>query len=79
VKTGHNDIFFKFLYLLAKFQLHIPITYGVTSLQSSNSRTIDLYSRSRGNKLQVLTKTVVTYKQIEVRSYNVLAMNREMD
>jgi len=29
-----------------------------------------MYSEYRGNKLQVLTKPVVTYKLIEVRSYN---------
>ena len=54
------------MYLLAKFQLHILITYGVTALQSCNNRTIDLYSEYWGNKLQMPTKTVV----IEVRSYN---------
>ena len=58
------------MYLQAKFQFHILITCGVTVLQSSNNRTIDLYSEYRGNKLQALTKTVVTYKPIEVRSYN---------
>ena len=39
------------MYLLAKFQLHILITYRVTVLQSSNNRTIDLYSEYRGNKI----------------------------
>jgi len=58
------------VYLLAKFQLHILITYRVTALQTSNNRIIDLYSEYRGNKLQALTKMVVTYKPIEVRSYN---------
>jgi len=58
------------VYLLAKFQLHILITYGVTALQSSNNRIIDLYSKYWRNKLQEFTKMVVTYKQIEVRSYN---------
>ena len=58
------------MYQLAKLQLHILITYRVTALQSSDNRTIDLYSEYRGNKLQALTKTVVTYKPIEVRSYN---------
>jgi len=55
---------------MAKVQLHILITYGVTALQSSNNRTIDLYSEYSGNKLQALTKTVVTSKPIKVRSYN---------
>jgi len=58
------------VYLLAKFQLHILITYGVTALQSNSNRTINLYSKYRGNKLQALTKTVVIYEWIEVRSYN---------
>ena len=58
------------MYPLAKFQLHMPITLGVTALQSSNNRKIDLYSKYRENKLQALTKTVVTYQRIEVRSYN---------
>ena len=56
-----------YVYVLAKFQLHILITYRVTALQSGDNRKIDLY---RGNKLQVLTKTFVTYKKVEVRSYN---------
>ena len=48
----------------------MPITFGVTALQSSNNRKIDMYSKYRENKLQALTKTVVTYQQIEVQSYN---------
>jgi len=60
------------MYLLAKFQLHIPIPWGVTDLQSSNHKTIDLYSTYRGNKLQALTKTIVTCKRIKVLSYNFL-------
>ena len=56
------------LYPLEKFQLHMPNTLGVTTLQSSNNRKIDLYSKYRENKLQALTKTVVTYQQIEVQS-----------
>jgi len=58
------------VYLLAKFQLHILLTYGVTALQSSNNKTINLYSEYKGNKLQALTKTVVVYQPIEVQSYN---------
>ena len=80
-KTGHNRIFFEFLFIkhynllnrvypLAIFQLHMPITFGVTALQSSNNRKIDMYSKYRENKLQALTKTVVTYQRIDVRSYN---------
>ena len=55
------------MYLLVKFQLHIPIPGGVTALQSSNNKTIDLYSKYRGNKLKALTKMVVTSEQIEIR------------
>jgi len=58
------------VYLLAKFQLHILITYRVTALQICNNKTIDFYSEYWGNKLQAPTKTVETYKPIEVRSYN---------
>ena len=50
------------------FQLHNPITYGLTALQSSNNRTIDLYNEYWGNKLLVLKKMVATYKQIEVHT-----------
>ena len=78
-KTRHNSAFFEFLLLniynlhsqvclLAKFQPHMPITFGVTALQSSNNRKIDLYSKYRENKLQALTKMVVTYKRIDVLS-----------
>ena len=55
------------MYPLAKFQPHMP---GVTALQSSNNRKIDLYSKYRENKLQAFTKMVVTSQRIEVRSYN---------
>ena len=58
------------VYPLAKFQPHMPITLGVTALQSGNNRKIDLYSKYGENILQAPTKTVVTYQQIEVRSYN---------
>jgi len=58
------------MYLLAKFQLHIPIPCRVTALQNIKNKTINLYSKYKGNKLQVLTKTVKTCEQIEVWSYN---------
>ena len=58
------------MYLLAKVQLHVPIALGVTALQSSSNRKIDMYSKYRENKLQALTKMVVTYQRIGVRSYN---------
>ena len=54
------------VYPLEKFQPHMPITLGVTALQSSNNRKIDLYRKYRENKIQAPTKTVV----IEVQSYN---------
>jgi len=49
------------MYVLTKFQLHILKTIEVTALQSITSRKIDLYSKHRENKLQVLTKTGVIY------------------
>ena len=58
------------MYPLAHFQPHMPITLGVTALQSGNNRKIYLYSKYRENKLQTPTKTVETYQQIQVRSYN---------
>ena len=64
--------------LLAKFQLHILITYGVIAIKSSNNRTIDLYSEYRGNKLQVLIKMVVTYNGATIFAI-ALIMNRGMD
>ena len=48
----------------------MPTTFGVTALQSSNNRKIDMYSKYRENKLQALTKMVITYQRIEVQSYN---------
>jgi len=42
------------MYVLAKFQCHILKTFEVTALQSSSNRKIDLYSKRRENKLQVL-------------------------
>ena len=56
------------MYMLAKFQLCILKALEVTALQSSSNRTfkIDLYSKHRGNKLQALPKTNVTYEWSEV-------------
>ena len=56
VKTGHNSIFLNScllniynllsqVYPLAKFQLHMAITVGVTALQSSNNRKINCTAR----------------------------------
>jgi len=50
------------MYALAKFQPHMPITYGVTALQSSNNEKINLYSKYRENILQVVTEMAVPYK-----------------
>ena len=50
------------MYLLVKFQLRILKAFEVTALQSSSNKKIDLYSKYRENKLQVFTKTDVTYE-----------------
>ena len=55
------------MYVLAKFQLHILKAFKITTLQSSSNRKIDLYSKYRENKLQVLTKTDVTYEWSDVQ------------
>jgi len=56
------------MYMLAKFLLHILKAFEVTALQSSSNKKIDLYSKHRENKLQVLPKTDVTYEWSEVRT-----------
>ena len=56
------------MYVLAKFQLHILKAFEVIALQSNSNRKIDLYSKHRENKLQVLAKTDVTYKWSEVET-----------
>jgi len=33
------------MYTVANFQLHMPNTFQVTALQSTNTRKIDLYSQ----------------------------------
>jgi len=50
------------MYALAKFQPDMLITFRVMTLQSSNSKMIDLYSLHWKNKLQGVTKMLVTYK-----------------
>jgi len=66
VKTGHNYLFsnsclsniynlHSWMYLLVKFQLHIPMPWGVTALQSSNNK-INLYSEYRGINYRCLWK-----------------------
>ena len=56
------------MYVLAKFQLHILKSFEVTALQSSSNRKIDLCSKYRENKLQVLSKTDITYKWSKART-----------
>ena len=52
---------------LSQVQLHTSNTFGVTALQSSNT---DFYSKHWENKLQVLTKTVVTFEYSAVLTWN---------
>ena len=54
------------MHVLVKFQLRILKAFEVTALQSNGNRKIDLYSKHRENKLQVLPKTDVTYRWSEV-------------
>ena len=54
------------MHVLVKFQLRILKAFEVIALQSNSNRKIDLYSKHRENKLQVLPKTDVTYKWSEV-------------
>ena len=56
------------VYVLAKFQCHVPRTFEVTALQDGSNRKIALYSKYRENKLQPLTKTDVSYKWIDVQT-----------
>ena len=58
------------VYALAKFHPCMPTTFGVTTLQSSNNRKIDLYSKYWENILQAITKMAVTYKRNAVQSCN---------
>jgi len=58
------------MYLLAKFQLRTPKAFEVKALQSSSNRKKNLNSRYRKNKLQVLTKTNVTYKWSAAQTRN---------
>ena len=45
-------------------------TLGVTALQSSNTRKIDLYSKHWENKSQALTKTVISFDCKTVQAQN---------
>ena len=54
------------MYVVAKFQLHIPRSFKVTTLQDSSNRKINLYSKYQENKLPVVIKTDVTYKWSDV-------------
>ena len=59
------------VHALAKLQPFMPTTFGVTALQSSSNRKIDLYTKYWENKLQVLTKMAVTYNCNAVQSCNI--------
>ena len=63
------------MYVLEKSQFCILKAFEVTALQSSSNRKIDLYSKYRENKLQVLPKLTngVTYR-LEICTI-VFAMN----
>jgi len=50
------------MYVLTKFQLYILKAFEVTALQCNSNRMIDLYSKHRENKLQLLPKIDVAYK-----------------
>ena len=56
------------MYVLAKFQFPILKTSEVTLLQSSRNKNMDLYSKHRENKLQVHTKTGITYEWNNVQT-----------
>ena len=70
LQNPNNSAFFKFhnynllsqMYILAKFQPDMLIIFRVMALQSSNSKMIDVYSKHWENKLQALTKMLITYK-----------------
>ena len=66
------------MYVLAKFQLYILKAYEVTALQSNSNRKIDLYSKHRENKLQVLPKTNVTYTAKTNAYYKVLCFQNTL-
>ena len=58
------------MYVLAKFQLCTLKAFAVAALQCSSNRKIDLYSKHRKDKLQVLTKMDVTYEWSDVQTRN---------
>ena len=59
------------MYLLVKFQPHIPQAFEITALQSSSSnRKINLYSKYRETKLQALTKINVTYEWSKAQTWD---------
>ena len=58
------------LYASAMFRLHMPNNFGVTALQSSNTRKIDLYSKHYEVKLQAHIKTLVTFDWNDVQTWN---------
>ena len=56
------------MYVLAKFQLCILKANEVIALQNHSNRKINLYSKYKENKLQVPTKTDVTYEWSEAQT-----------
>ena len=68
------------VHALAKFQFHMSITLGVTALQSSYNRKIDMYSKYRENKLQAITEMVINRMTHRVEiSTIMLVMSRGVD
>ena len=56
------------MYVLAKFQLYNLKAF--LELQPFKLRKIDLYSKYKENKLQVLTKTDVAYEWSDIKAQN---------
>ena len=68
------------VHALAKFQFHMPTTLGVTALQSSYNRKIDMYSKYRDNKLQANTEMVINRMTHRVEICTImLVMSRGVD
>jgi len=66
--TWQNRIFFQILvctlhgqmYFLAKFQLHMSLCFGVTALQSTWNRKLNLYVRYYSDKCLVFPSTFIS-------------------
>ena len=68
--TVHLLHFYNLLIKVYVLQLHILKVFEVKVQQSISNRKINLYSKYREIKLQVLTKTDVTYKQRALQTRN---------